>query len=88
MLTHKRGDEGAPEIETWARRVGREVEPALDVQASYDSDSSTYVLRLIKGSRVLVFRLSEAQAHDPAREGECERILKRKIQDLAHMLDR
>ena len=82
MLTTKRGDAASPEIESWANRVARLVDAAVNVEVYYDADSSTYVLRLEKGARVLVFRLSEAQVHTEGRESECERTLQRKIKDL------
>ena len=72
MLTTKRGDAASPEIENWANRVARLVDEAVKVEVYYDADSSTYVLRLEKGARVLVFRLSEAQVHTEGRESECE----------------
>ena len=62
--------------------VGSEV----DVDVYYDDDSSTYVLRLVKGARVLVFRLSEAQVRTSGREAECERTLKRKVKDLWNLI--
>jgi hypothetical protein len=86
MLTAKRGDAAVPEMEAWANRVGRSVDEAVRVGVYYDADSSTYVLRLEKGARVLVFRLSEAQVHTSGRESECERTLQRKIKDLWHLI--
>ena len=86
MLTAERGDAASPEIEGWANRVARSVDGAVKVEVSYDADSSTYVLRLEKGARVLVFRLSEAQVHTEGRESECERTLQRKIKDLWNLI--
>ena len=86
MLTSSRGEEGSPAIENWANRVARAVDPAVSVGVYWEADSNTYVLRLEKGARVLVFRLSEAQVHTSGRESECERTLQRKIKDLWNMV--
>ncbi|HEY7167249.1 MAG TPA: hypothetical protein VIB79_21990 [Candidatus Binatia bacterium] len=86
MLTGNRGDAGSPEIEEWANGVAHSVDPAVNVQVYFDADSNTYVLRLEKGARVLVFRLSEAQVHTSGRESECERTLQRKIKDLWNLI--
>jgi hypothetical protein len=83
VVTDKKGEGAVSEIEQWANRIATSVD---DVQVSvyYDEDSSTYVLRLAKGNRVLLFRLSEAQVQTAKREDECEKILKRKIKDLSN----
>jgi len=86
MLTSNRGDEGSGEIEAWANGVAQSVDPAVNVQVYFDADSNTYVLRLEKGARVLVFRLSESQVHTPGRESECQRTLQRKIKDLWNLI--
>ena len=86
MLTSSRGEEGSPAIENWANRVAQAVDPAVSVGVYWDADSNTYVLRLEKGARVLVFRLSEAQVHTSGRESECERTLQRKIKDLWNLI--
>ena len=86
MLTNKRGDEASTDIERWANRIARLLDEAVNVEVYYDADSSTYVLRLMKGARVLVFRLSEAQVHTAGREAECERTLQRKIKDLWNLI--
>ena len=86
MLTTKRGDAASPEIESWANQVAQLVDEAVNVEVYNDADSSTYVLRLEKGARVLVFRLSEAQVHTEGRESECERTLQRKIKDLWNLI--
>jgi hypothetical protein len=52
----------------------------------FDADSNTFVLRLVKGARVLIFRLSESQVHTDGREAECERTLNRKIKDLWNLI--
>lgn len=82
MVSRKGGEAGAGEVEAWARRVTAAANPAVAASALFDADSNTYVLRLQKGARVLVFRLSEAQVTSDEREQECERILRRKIKDL------
>ena len=72
------------EIEQWANRIVRATDERVQVSVYYDGDSSTYVLRLARGSRVLLFRLSEAQVQTPGREEECKKTLKRKIKDLSN----
>ena len=86
MLTPNRGDAGSAAIQEWANQIARSVDSAVWVEVYYDADSNTYVLRLQKGSRVLVFRLSEAQVHTSGREAECERTLQRKIKDLWNLI--
>lgn len=86
MLTGNHGDAASAEIEAWANGVARSVDEAVGVGVYYDADSSTYVLRLEKGARVLVFRLSEAQVHTSGRESECARTLQRKIKDLWNLI--
>ncbi len=87
MLTDKKGEEAARDIASWANRVAAAMDKEIlvDVHDDYP-DSNTYVLRLIKGARVLVFRLSAAQAHMDGRESECERTLQRKIKDLWNLI--
>jgi hypothetical protein len=86
MLTDKQGDEATAEIERWANEVARVADEQIRVQVYYDGDSNTYVLRLIRGNRVLLFRLSEAQVQTAGREQECERTLKRKIKDVENLI--
>lgn len=86
MLTEKRGDAGAAELVDWANRVARDLDDKIHVDVDYDADSNTYLLRLIRGARVLLFRLSESQVHMPGREAECERTLQRKIKDLWNLI--
>jgi hypothetical protein len=86
VISPKQGEGAAPDIEDWANRIARQADAAVAIDVYYDSDSSTYVLRLIKGARVLVFRLSEAQVRTSEREAECERTLKRKIKDLWNLI--
>ena len=87
MLTEKRRDEAAQEIASWANKVVLSLDNEVAVSVIDDHpDSNTYLIRLGKGARVLLFRLSYGQAHSDGREAECERTLKRKIQDLETML--
>ncbi|MGH7825108.1 MAG: hypothetical protein ACREQ7_08020 [Candidatus Binatia bacterium] len=86
MITEKQGDEASPDIERWANEIAKSADGKVNVGVYHDGDSSTYVLRLMKGNRVLVFRLSEAQVRTSGREQECERTLKRKLRDLDNMI--
>jgi len=86
MLTDKQAEEASADIERWANEIARAADKEISVQVYYDGDSNTYVLRLMKGNRVLLFRLSEAQVQNTGREQECERTLKRKIKDLEHLI--
>jgi len=86
MLTDKQGETASSEIRAWANRIAQRVDQAVTVDVYYDGDSSTYVLRLVKGARILLFRLSQAQIHTEGREAECERTLQRKIKDLWNLI--
>jgi hypothetical protein len=86
VITAKPGEAASSDIQDWANRVAAELDAAIAVDVYYDTDSSTYVLRLVKGARVLVFRLSEAQVNTSGREAECERTLRRKIKDLWNLI--
>ncbi|HEX2228995.1 MAG TPA: hypothetical protein VHM64_17815 [Candidatus Binatia bacterium] len=87
MLTDKRRDEAAREIEEWANEISLTVDKEITVDVRDDHpDSNTYLIRLAKGARVLLFRLSYAQAHTDGREAECERTLRRKIKDLWNLI--
>lgn len=86
MITAKPGEAASSDIQDWANRVAAEMDVAIAVDVYYDTDSSTYVLRLVKGARVLVFRLSEAQVNTSGREAECERTLRRKVKDLWNLI--
>jgi hypothetical protein len=86
VISSKHGEGATPDIQDWAHRIARQVDDEVAVDVYYDGDSSTYVLRLVKGARVLVFRLSEAQVSTAGREAECERTLKRKIKDLWNLI--
>jgi hypothetical protein len=82
MITDKRGEAAAGDIERWANEIIRGLDARAEASVYYDGDSSTYVLRLARGSHVLVFRLSEAQVYTPEREAECEKTLKTKLKNL------
>ena len=87
MLTDKKGEEAAREIAAWANTISSTVDKDLTVDVHDDHpDSNTYLVRLGKDARVLLFRLSYGQAHGDGRESECERTLKRKIKDLANLI--
>lgn len=86
MVTDKKGQQAVEDLETWANWIARSAGDEAQVSVYWDEDSSTYVLRLAKNNRILLFRLSEAQIGTPGREQECERILKRKLKDLATLL--
>ena len=82
MITNKQGEAGVGDLEEWANGVARTMDPGVAASIYYDGDSNTYVIRLARGNRVLLFRLSEAQVQTPGREKECENTLKRKVRDL------
>lgn len=82
MVTDKQGEAAVPEIEQWASRIARSEDERVQVRVYHDADSDTYVLRLARESRVLLFRLSEAQVRTPRREEECEKTLRTKINNL------
>ena len=86
MLSARRGDAASPEIEAWAREIVRAIDPAVGVTVIFEADSNTFVVRLAKEPRVLVFRLSAAQVHEDGREAECEKTFRRKIRDLSNLL--
>ena len=87
MLTDKKGEAAAQDIANWGNGIAAAVDKdvRIDVHDDYP-DSNTYVLRLVKGARVLVFRLSASQVHTDGKETECERTLKRKIKDLENLI--
>ena len=86
MLSSLRGDAAAAEIQRWGGEIARRIDPDIGITVEFDADSNTFILRLIKGSRVLIFRFSQAQVHTDGREAECERTLNRKIKDLWNLL--
>jgi hypothetical protein len=86
MLSAQRRDAAIPELQSWARQIAEHIDPAVVVTVEFDSDSNTFLLRLAKGARVLIFRLSQSQVHTDGREAECERTLNRKIKDLWNLI--
>ena len=82
MITNEYDEAALTAIERWAGRVLRSVKPSVGVSVYYDPDSSTYVMRLARSNRVLLFRFSEAQIRTPGRENECEEILRGKVRQL------
>ncbi|HEY1373500.1 MAG TPA: hypothetical protein VGH50_13595 [Candidatus Binatia bacterium] len=82
MITDKRGEAAAGDIQRWAAGVIEAAGASADVSVYDDADSSTYVLRLARGSRVLLFRLSYAQVGTDGREAECEKSLRTKLKNL------
>lgn len=86
MLSALRGDAASPELTRWANEIAGRVDPGVEVDVTFEDDSHSYVIRLVKGPRVLVFRLSPSQVHTDGREAECERTLLRKIKDLWNLI--
>jgi hypothetical protein len=86
MLSAQRGDAASPELQSWAREIAQRADPAVDVTVEFEADSNTYIVRLVKEPRVLIFRLSASQVHGEGREAECERTLQRKIKDLWNLI--
>jgi len=86
MLATRRGDAASPELQAWASGVARHVDPAVTVTVEFEADSNTFIVRLVKEPRVLIFRLSQSQVHGDGREAECERTLNRKIKDLWNLI--
>jgi hypothetical protein len=86
VITGKQADAASSDIQQWGNRIASELDSAVTVDVYYDGDSSTYVLRLAKEARVLLFRLSESQVRTAGREAECERTLRRKIKDLWNLI--
>ena len=86
MLSSQRGDAAAADIERWASAIAKPIDSEIGITVEFDADSSTFILRLIKSSRVLICRFSEAQVHTDGREAECARTLNRKIKDLWNLL--
>jgi hypothetical protein len=86
MLSSLRGEAAVPELQTWAEAIAKRADPAITARVDFENDSNTFIVRLAKGSRVLIFRLSQSQVHSDGREAECERTLLRKIKDLWNLL--
>ena len=86
MLSTQRGEAAVPDLLSWAREVTRRADPTVDTQVEFETDSNTFILRLAKDARVLIFRLSQSQVYSDGRESECERTLQRKIKDLWNLI--
>jgi len=86
MLSAQRGETAAHELSSWGQNIARGVDPAIDVDVIFEDDSNTFIVRLGKGARVLIFRLSASQVYTDGREAECERTLNRKIKDLWNLI--
>lgn len=86
MLTTRRGDAASPELQAWAAEIAKRLDPAVSVTVEFEADSGTFIVRLVKEPRVLIFRLSQSQVHGESREAECERTLHRKIKDLWNLI--
>lgn len=86
MLSSQRGNAATPDLQAWAQEVSQRADPAVETEVIFEEDSNTFILRLAKGARVLVFRLSATQVYTDGRESECERTLNRKIKDLWNLL--
>lgn len=86
MLSARRGDAASPDIQVWAAEIVKHVDPAVSVTVDFEAESNTFIVRLVKEPRVLVFRLSAAQVYGEGREAECEKILRRKIKDLWNLI--
>ncbi len=86
MLSSQRGNAATSDLQAWAQEVSQRVDPAVETQVIFEEDSNTFILRLAKDARVLVFRLSASQIYTDGRESECERTLNRKIKDLWNLL--
>jgi len=86
MLSSQRGVAAVPDLLSWAQIISTRADPTVDTQVEFEDDSHTFIFRLAKGSRVLIFRLSQSQVYTDGREAECERTLLRKIKDLWNLL--
>lgn len=86
MLSARRGDAASTELQAWASEIAKRVDPAVSVTVEFEADSGTFIVRLVKEPRVLIFRLSKSQVHGDGREAECERTLHRKIKDLWNLI--
>lgn len=86
MLSAQRGEAATHELSSWGQNIARGVDPAIDVNVIFEDDSNTFIVRLGKGARVLIFRLSASQVYTDGREAECERTLNRKIKDLWNLI--
>lgn len=89
MITQHVGKAALPDLEAWANGIIRSEDSTVKAVESYhDADSNTYVIRLTRDARVLLFRLSEAQVHTPERKSECEKTLRNRVKEVRHLLGR
>ena len=89
MITENVGEAALPDLEDWANAIIRSEDDTVKAMESYhDADSNTYVIRLTRDARVLLFRLSEAQVHTPGREPECEKTLRNRVKEVRRLLGR
>ena len=58
MLSSQRGDAATADLQAWAQEVSKRADPAVETQVLFEEDSNTFILRLAKDARVLIFRLS------------------------------
>ncbi len=86
MLSQHRGHAATPDLQLWADKVTHQTDAKVEVEVIFEDDSNTFILRLAKDARVLVFRLSASQVYGDGRESECERTLQRKIKDLWNLI--
>ncbi|MGZ8451424.1 MAG: hypothetical protein ACXWZE_04975 [Candidatus Binatia bacterium] len=86
MLSSQRGNAATADLQAWAQEVSKCADPAVETQVLFEEDSNTFILRLAKDARVLVFRLSASQVYTDGRESECERTVNRKVKDLWNLL--
>jgi hypothetical protein len=87
MITQHVGEAALPDLEAWANDIIQSEDNTVKAVESYhDADSNTYVIRLTRYARVLLFRLSEAQVHNPARNSECEKTLRNRVKEVRHLL--
>jgi len=86
MLSTQRGNAATADLQAWAQEVSTRADPTVETEVLFEEDSNTFILRLAKDARVLIFRLSASQVYTDGRESECERTLNRKIKDLWNLI--
>ena len=86
MLSDHKGEAASPQLAAWAQDIARSADPSITVDVIFEDDSNTFIVRLAKGARVLIFRLSASQVYTNGREAECERTVRRKIKDLWNLI--
>jgi hypothetical protein len=86
MLSAHRGEAAVADLNSWARKIVAPADPTISVEVMFEDDSNTFIFRLGKATRVLIFRLSASQVYSDGREAECERTLQRKVKDLWNLL--